>query len=88
LSQIDDPVGTGIKGGAPLRVNKYFIIEMKPNFRELEPPAVEKVFSYSICTKSFRNLTNLTVHSRVHRGEKPISCAICDKSFDHSFHLK
>ena len=36
---------------------------------------------------TFSTSSNLTVHTRVHRGEKPYSCEVCQKSYSSSSNL-
>lgn len=40
-----------------------------------------------MCDKEFLHSGNLTVHKRIHSGEKCVKCDICDKTFSHSGNL-
>lgn len=44
----------------------------------------EKLFSCSVCDKSFTRRAHLSRHSRLHSGERPYGCLICNIFFTRS----
>lgn len=49
----------------------------KPNVKK----SPHKVHPCPYCSKTFRELSNLKVHERVHTADRPFSCTLCPKAF-------
>ncbi|GBG32546.1 Zinc finger protein [Hondaea fermentalgiana] len=59
-------------------------------FRPLETPGKKKDirFMCDACGKGFRKRSEVVVHVRVHTGERPLKCSMCDRCFAHPSNLR
>merc|ERR1719319_1447868 len=53
----------------------------------LNPQVKPRTHSCNKCSKSFCSTRDLQNHERIHSGEKPFSCDICQKAFATKSHL-
>merc|ERR1711871_1032063 len=52
-----------------------------PLLKDLREGGSPKVHSCSFCRKGFKQRSNLVAHERIHTGEKPYVCEICNRGF-------
>ncbi|XP_061528621.1 gastrula zinc finger protein XlCGF52.1-like [Phycodurus eques] len=55
--------------------------KMKTSQTQMRTGTQDNIFSCSLCSKIFRQRTNLVSHMRTHTGEKPFSCSFCGQRF-------
>ena len=49
---------------------------------------IDKPYACSHCGQTFKELSKLGTHYRIHTGEKPYSCSNCGKAFSDNGNLK
>ncbi|MEQ2166236.1 hypothetical protein GOODEAATRI_025840 [Goodea atripinnis] len=56
-------------------------LEFSAIFETPQQKASQKMFSCSVCKKSFSSQSNLKSHQLIHTDEKPFSCSVCSRAF-------
>ncbi|CAB4069824.1 KRAB [Lepeophtheirus salmonis] len=68
--------------------NKSFKGHIRDHMRTHAEDKDMKPYGCNQCGSRFNQRSQLTVHMRVHTGERPYICKICSRSFSHSTALK
>ena len=81
-------VNTELQAASPLRRPKRTVTSPSPVKSGDKKTCMWKLGDGQICGKVFTNISNLTVHMRMHQDIRPFPCAFCDQTFRQKAHLQ